>query len=69
LSALSPVGLGFQKDKSPNHLNNDKKLKHEVIDDIIKNCGKKQQQLQQQVLKTSSGSSPFLGFGQQKTLN
>ena len=34
-----------------------------MIDDIIKNCGRKQQQ---QLLKTSNGSSPFIGFGQQK---
>mgnify|MGYP000874321422 CR=1 FL=1 len=62
LAALSP--LAGLKDKSPSNLN-EKKLKNEVIDDIIKNCGRKQQQ-QQQLLKTSNGSSPFLGFGQQQ---
>lgn len=60
LAALSP--LSALKDKSPTH--NEKKLKNEVIDDIIKNCGRKQQQ---QLMKTSNGSSPFLGFGKQLT--
>jgi len=59
LAALSP--LAVLKDKSPSNLA-EKKLKNEVIDDIIKNCGRKQQQL----LRTSNGSSPFLGFGQQQ---
>lgn len=61
LATLSP--LAGLKDKSPSQLNNEKKLKNEVIDDIIKNCGKKQQQQQ---MRTSNGTSPFLGFGQKQ---
>jgi hypothetical protein len=64
-TSLSPLGLG-QKDRSPAHMNEEKKLKHEVIDDIIKNCGKKQQQqMQQQGLRTSNGGN-FIAFGQQQ---